>query len=149
MNKAASSLPQFDIPVKTTQEFTGNVTPLLHQIKHALNALIQSGEATTIDIHAMPLAPGELEHIETTLGVGEVSVVLNALGHSNIIETQYPGVWLISHQNTEGALLGKFIEVAVIPDILCAQKSDIQAGLEQLNQKLTESTSTEINNEAN
>lgn len=146
MNHTDTSIPDFDIPVTVTNEFTGNVTPLLHEIRHALAALLETGEQTIIDLRSMPLAPGEEAHIETALGQGEVRVELNALGRSEIIETQYPGVWLITHSNTDGALLGKYIEIALIPDILQAQQGDIQAGLEQLSDTLT--TSTEKTNEA-
>ncbi|MCP4008933.1 MAG: hydrogenase expression/formation protein [Proteobacteria bacterium] len=146
MNHSNTSIPEFDIPVTVTDEFTGNVTPLLHEIRHALAALLETGEQTIIDLRSMPLAPGEEAHIETALGQGEVRVELNALGRSEIIETQYPGVWLITHSNTDGALLGKYIEIALIPDILQAQQGDIQAGLEQLSDTLT--TSTEKTNEA-
>lgn len=141
------TIPEWDIPVTVTSEFTGNVTPLLHEIRHALGALLENGKQTIIDLRSMPLAPGEEAHIESALGKGEVRVELNALGRSDIIETQYPGVWLITHSNTEGAVLGKYIEIALIPDILQAQAGDMQAGLEQLSEKL-QSTSTEKNNEA-
>lgn len=146
MNHTDTSIPKFDIPVTVTEEFTGNVTPLLHEIRHALSALLESGEQTIIDLRSMPLAPGEEAHIEAALGQGEVLVELNALGRSEIIETQYPGVWLITHSNTDGTILGKYIEIALIPDILQAQEGDIQAGLEQLRDTLT--TSTEKTNEA-
>ncbi len=146
MNPTDTSIPEFDIPVTVTDEFTGNVTPLLHEIRHALAALLETGEQTIIDLRSMPLAPGEEAHIETALGQGEVRVELNALGRSEIIETQYPGVWLITHSNTDGVLLGKYIEIALIPDILQAQQGDMQTGLEQLSDTLT--TSTEKTNEA-
>jgi len=137
---------KIDIPVRVTAEFTGNVTPLLHEIRHALSALLENGEQTIIDLRSMPLAPGEEAHIETALGQGEVRVELNALGRSDIIETQYPGVWLVTHSNTDGTILGKYIEIALIPDILQAQGGDIQAGLEQLSDTL-KTTSTEKDNE--
>jgi len=146
VNHTDTSIPDFDIPVTVTNEFTGNVTPLLHEIRHALAALLETGEQTIIDLRSMPLAPGEETHIETALGQGGVRVELNAPGGSEVIETQYPGVWLITHSNTDGALLGKYIEIALIPDILQAQQGDIQAGLEQLSDTLT--TSTEKTNEA-
>ena len=146
MNHTDTSIPEFDIPVTVTAEFTGNVTPLLHQIRHALSALLENGEQTIIDLRSMPLAPGEEAHIETALGQGEVRVELNALGRSDIIETQYPGVWMITHRNTDDTILGKYIEIALIPDILQAQQGDIQAGLEQLGETL-KTTSTEKDNE--
>lgn len=136
----SDTVPAPDIPVTTASEFTGNVTPLLHEIRHALTALLESEEQTVIDLRAMPLAPGEEERIEAELGRGEVRVELNALGRSDIVETQYPGVWLITHSNTEGKVVGKYIEVALIPDILQAQQGDIEAGLEQLSNTLTIST---------
>jgi len=146
VNHTDASIPEFDIPVTVTAEFTGNVTPLLHEIRHALSALLENGEQTIIDLRSMPLAPGEEAHIEAALGQGEVRVELSALGRSDIIETQYPGVWMITHSNTDGAILGKYIEIALIPDILQAQQGDIQAGLEQLSETL-KTTSTEKDNE--
>jgi hydrogenase-1 operon protein HyaF len=142
MNHTETSIPDIDIPVRVTHEFTGNVTPLLHEIRHALSALLENGNQTIIDLRSMPLAPGEEAHIEAALGQGEVRVELNALGRSDIIETQYPGAWLITHSNTDGTILGKYIEIALIPDILQAQQGDIQAGLEQLSDTL-KTTSTE------
>ena len=138
MNSGPAQTPS--IPVATEGEFTGNVTPLLHEIRHALAALLESDEQTVIDLRAMPLAPGEEERIEAALGQGEVRVELNALGRSDIVETRYPGVWLITHSNTEGKVVGKYIEIALIPDILQAQQGDIEAGLEQLSNTLTIST---------
>ncbi len=136
MNKAPESFPEFDIPVTVAEEFTGNVTPLLHEIRHAVQALLAEGETTTIDMRSMPLAPGEETRIETLLGEGEIRVELNALGRSDIIETRFPGVWLITHRNTEDVILGKHIQICFIPDILKAQQRDIEAGLEQLSSEL-------------
>ncbi len=136
MNKAPESFPEFDIPVTVAEEFTGNVTPLLHEIRHAVQALLAEGETTTIDMRSMPLAPGEETRIETLLGEGEIRVELNALGRSDIIETRFPGVWLITHRNTEDVILGKHIQISFIPDILKAQQRDIEAGLEQLSSEL-------------
>jgi hydrogenase-1 operon protein HyaF len=146
MKHTDATLTNVDIPVRVTEEFTGNVTPLLHEIRHALGALLENGEQTIIDLRSMPLAPGEEAHIITALGQGEVRVELNALGRSDIIETQYPGVWLITHSDTNGTMLGKYIEIALIPDILQAQQGDIQAGLEQLSDTL-KTTSTKTDNE--
>jgi hypothetical protein len=49
---------------------------------------------------------------------------------------------MITHKNTDGTILGKYVEIALIPDILQAQQGDIQAGLEQLGETL-KTTSTE------
>ena len=140
MTPNSTPAPEFDIPVTVNDAYTGNVTPLLNEIRHALTALLEQDQRTVIDLRAMPLAPGEETRIEEELGQGEVRVELSALGKSDIVETRYPGVWLITHSNTEGKVIGKYIEIALIPDILQAQQGDIEVGLEQLSQKLTTST---------
>lgn len=136
MKATTNSFPEFNIPVTVAKEFTGNVTPLLHEIRHAIQALLDKGQITTIDLRSMPLAPGEEAHIDTLLGEGEVRVELNTLGRSDIVETRFAGVWLITHFNTEGVILGKHIEISFIPVILKAQQRDIEAGLNQLNSEL-------------
>ena len=66
--------------IQLGDELTQNVKPLLHEIKHALEGLIENGESSIIDLRSIPLAPGEEEKILDTLGKGEVSAQLDALG---------------------------------------------------------------------
>ena len=66
--------------------FYGNVRPLLSEILHAIDRLLDTGEPTTIDLAGLPFGPGELEHLEATLGEGELGARLDALGTSRIRE---------------------------------------------------------------
>lgn len=111
---------------------TGNVAPLLNEVRHALRRLIDSGEPTTIDLRAIPLAPGEEDEIERRLGVGEVTIQVNALGPSEIRETSFPGVWLVIHYNGENEVLGKYVEIDRIPAIVVCPAEDLYDGLESL-----------------
>ena len=115
---------------------TGNVVPLLHEIRHALRHWLDDREITTIDLRSIPMAPGEEDEIAEVLGTGEVFVQLTALGPSEIIETRYPGVWLVTHHNSNREIIGKFIEVCDLPRLLKAADEDICAGLEQLEAQL-------------
>jgi len=119
---------------------TGNVRPLLHEIRHALARLQAGGEGTVIDLASLPLAPGEERRIEEALGTGEVRVELDALGPSTIVETSYPGVWLVTHRNTENEVIGRLIEVARIPALVASQQEDIAAGLARLVSELDDDT---------
>ena len=38
----------------------GQVAPVLHEIRHALSRLVETGEPTRIDLSAMPYGPGDL-----------------------------------------------------------------------------------------
>ncbi|MGB5259595.1 MAG: hydrogenase expression/formation C-terminal domain-containing protein [Gammaproteobacteria bacterium] len=116
---------------------TGNVAPLLHQIRHALRQLLETGNETIVDLRSLPMGPGEEDRLVAALGQGEVQVLLTALGPSEIIETQYPGVWLVTHQNSDGEIIGKFIEVCEFPRLCKAQAEDIRAGLQRLEEQLS------------
>lgn len=111
---------------------THNVRPLLNEIRHALEKLLATGETSAIDLRSIPLAPGEEEQIEATLGTGEISAVLQAMGPSEIRETGYPGVWLVTHFNVDRQLMGKFIEITRVPELLKSQDVDIADGLQRL-----------------
>ena len=117
---------------------TRNVLPLLHEIRHALRQLLDTGETTTIDLRGLPMAAGEQERLIDFLGKGEISVQMDALGKSEIIETSFPGIWLIVHYNASQEIMGKFIEITRIPAILEAQARDMEDALASLQAKLEE-----------
>ena len=126
---------QFNIQIG--DDLTRNVQPLLHEIRHALNALLETGDTSVIDLRSIPLAPGEEARLIDRLGRGEVVVELNALGPSEIYETQYRGVWLVTHFNEDNNIIGRFIEITLFPEILKAQREDMQDSLLQLEDELS------------
>jgi hydrogenase-1 operon protein HyaF len=77
-----------------------------------------------------------------TLGRGEVQAQLDALGLSEVTETRYAGVWVVTHYNDEDNIISRFIEVTTIPVILCSQTEDIMAAYSSLTLDLDESQQT-------
>ncbi len=130
--------------IQLGDELTHNVKPLLHEIKHALDTLIETGKSTMIDLRSIPLAPGEEDKILNTLGQGEVQAQLNALGLSQIIETQYPGVWIVTHYNDEQHVTSRFIEVTTMPEILCSQTEDIMEAYSRITLDLRDDIETNV-----
>jgi hydrogenase-1 operon protein HyaF len=124
------------LPVGAAEALTHNVQPLLHEIRHALAKLLDDGGSTVIDLRSLPLAPGEEQRLLDELGHGEVYARMHLLGPTEIVETRYPGVWVVVHFNNDNEVIGKFIEVCSIPDLLCSQQEDIRQGLEQLQSHL-------------
>ncbi|MDH5454559.1 MAG: hydrogenase expression/formation protein [Gammaproteobacteria bacterium] len=112
--------------------FHGNVRPILNEVKHALDKLLETDIPTTIDLASLPFGPGELEYLEATLGTGELSARLDALGSSRIRETIYPGVWWVEHRNAFDEIVGRYIEITRSPEILSSQDADIAAGRARL-----------------
>ena len=116
--------------------FHGNVKPILNEVLHAVDRLLETGEPTTIDLASLPFGPGELEHLEASLGNGELTAELDALGASRIRETAYPGVWWLEHRNAHNEIVGRFIEITRTPEILSSQEADIVAGRARLEDQL-------------
>ena len=131
-----STLEQFNI--QGSNELSWNVMPLLHQIKHAMHNLLENNINEIIDLRSIPLAPGEEDRLLEILGEGEVNAQLNALGFSDIIETQYTGVWLVTHRNDENEIISRNIEISLMPEILLAQKEDLSLAYERLAMNLDE-----------
>ncbi|MDH3614451.1 MAG: hydrogenase expression/formation protein [Gammaproteobacteria bacterium] len=129
-------MSSLDAIAVNTEVVTGNVEPLLHEVRHALKRLANGEDGTVIDLRSLPLAPGEEEQIEAALGQGEVRAELNALGPSLVQETSYPGVWLVTHRNAEQAVVGRFIEVTDMPELLKSQQADIEYGINRLENEL-------------
>jgi hydrogenase-1 operon protein HyaF len=142
MDRVNDSLQSIEVRVEDAAPvdvdyFTLNVVPLLHEVRHALTRLLETGEATTIDLGSIPLAPGELEKIDGALGIGELRAELNALGPSQIYETSFSGVWRINHLNATNEVVGRYVEVTRIPAILLAQEADVRNSLDLLTRKLS------------
>ncbi len=120
---------------------TGNALPVLHEIRHALSALVENGTVTTIDLGAIPFAAGDERLLDEVLGVGEVRATLNLMGESQIQECAIPGVWRIDHYNAEGETQSRFVEVTFMPEIMKTQREDAELGLESLVERLREKDS--------
>ena len=134
-------------PVKDVLSYvgTGNADPILREIRHALEKLVNTGEATTIDLGAIPFGPGDERILDDVLRQGEVRATLTALGTSHIAETAIPGVWRVDHLNEDGEVQSRFVEVTHCPDILKTQQADAEFGLEQLNARLKEREAARAN----
>ena len=120
-----------DIPVQLGAAH-GNVRPILSEVLHALDKLLDDDVPTTIDLAGLPFGPGELEKLEAALGEGELVARLDALGTSHIRETAYPGVWWVEHRNVNDEITGRYIEVTRFPEILSSQDADIGAARARL-----------------
>ncbi len=130
-----------DIAIKVENEDShsvGNISALLAEIAALLEKFLATGASAQIDLKSLPLGPLEYEQLRLTLGQGEVSARLEAIGPSEIAETYFPGVWWVTHFNVEGDIVADLIEIASCPGILASQPEDVQAGLARLHGILKE-----------
>jgi hydrogenase-1 operon protein HyaF len=139
MSPPIKNLKAIPIYAQTDETYSvGNIRALLAEIAARLEKLADSGETGMIDLNSLPFAPGEYEQLRQTLGQGEVSARIEAIGPSEIIETRYPGVWWVTHYNVEGDIVADMIEIAWLPEIIQSQPEDVHAGLELLRAQLAD-----------
>ena len=127
-----SSINNAQFNIHSGNELTWNVAPLLHEIRHALQTYLETGETSIIDLRSIPLAPGEEDTIIKTLGQGEVQAHLDVLGPSEVYETKYAGVWMVTHYNDDDNIISRFVEVTDTPDVLKSQREDVVDALNAL-----------------
>jgi hydrogenase-1 operon protein HyaF len=116
----------------TVELASGNVEPLLHEIGHALERLLDGGQAEVIDLRGVPLAPGEEGRILEFLGRGEVSAELDALGLTTVAESRFAGVWVVTHHDAAGEIIGRLIEITYVPEIIRSQVTEMRESRERL-----------------
>lgn len=114
----------------------GNAVPILHEVRHALERLIHTGESTKIDLSSIPFGPGDEERLTARLGTGEVSASIDALGPTRIHETAIPGVWLVDYRSGEDERLALHIEITTFPEILRTQPEDLAIAISALDAQL-------------
>jgi hydrogenase-1 operon protein HyaF len=115
---------------------TGNAKALLHELADLLEAWLRGGEAASIDLRSLPLTRGDYEELRAALGAGAVAARVEAIGASEARETQYAGVWWVTHYNEAGEVVADLIEVCEVPELLRAPAEDAAEGLVRFRQAL-------------
>jgi hydrogenase-1 operon protein HyaF len=137
MSSPSNNLKSIPIYAQAEEAYSvGNIRALLAEIAARLEKLANDGTTGSIDLNSLPFAPGEYEQLRQTLGQGEVSARIEAIGPSEITETRYPGVWWVTHYNVEGDIVADMLEITTIPEIIRSQPEDIRTGLELLRAQL-------------
>jgi hypothetical protein len=108
------------------------VLALLNEIEAKLDAMVNAGEDSTIDLRCLIGMPQEVELLRKTLGKGEVSATINNIGITLAQETAIPCVWWLSHRGFDDSRQGEFVEIAETPELLRSDRLDIQKGLAEL-----------------
>ena len=133
-----------DIPVKVSPSNelrnapSAQVLAILKELQTMLDTLVETGDENYVDIHGMPLLPGEIQSLKYILGTGEVDATIAALGPTHVTETSIPGIWWVTHKNANDEIISEFIEVTDLPEILKTQHHDLHEAPEKFAQRLKE-----------
>jgi hydrogenase-1 operon protein HyaF len=138
-----SRLSDISIRVEHTKGSPSNLvvaTQVLREIQRLLARFLATGEAGTIDLRAQPhMEPATYRHLRQALMTGEVTALIDADIKVEVTETQYSGVWWLTHRNADDEIVTEVIDIALIPDILKTHVAEMRAGLTRLDQALSAS----------
>jgi hydrogenase-1 operon protein HyaF len=114
----------------------GNARALLRELEAMLERFVERDERGSIDLRSLPLLPGDYERLRETLGTGEVSALVQAMGATEVHETAIPGIWWVRHFDEAGEVSAELIEVTDVPEILKTHPADVRRGWEALRERL-------------
>lgn len=132
----------------STPPLIGLADSVLCEIAQALQAFVQTGETSAIDLRSIPMTDADREVLEERLGHGEVSVTLDVAGNSEIWETGYAGVWWVRHRGADERIAAETIVISTIPDILQTHKDDAEVAAERLAQVVAAMPASEYKEDA-
>lgn len=122
------------------QTIGGGVVAILHQVGHLLSRLAETGEGGAIDLHSLPMAPGDYETLRSALGDGEIEATLNTGSPSRIRETAFHGAWWVQHCDPSGEVAAEYLEITTVPAMLATDPHDVRRGARMLEQQIPQMT---------
>ncbi len=132
-----------DIPVKIERNApeAGHAIAraVLRDVRAALAAWLATGAPGAVDLKNVPrMRSEEYQYLRDVLATGEVSIAIEAQASVDIRETQYPGVWWVTHRNDQGETVTEIIEITDVPVILKPHAVEVRGGLQRLERVLAE-----------
>lgn len=129
-----SKLEEIGVSVETVDSSPSQLLAILSELQSKLAVLNREGTADSIDLRTLPMFPGDHEQLKETLGCGEITVSIDAMGPTEIYETAVSGIWWITHYNSEDENIAEYIEITALPELLKTDPQEIQQAEQQLQQ---------------
>jgi hydrogenase-1 operon protein HyaF len=93
----------------------------------------QPGQAPhVVNLSLLPLAPGDIAHIDHQLGTGRVVILSRGYGNCRITNTRVAHTWRVVYYNSQDAVILNTIEVCGLPEVACAAAEDLADSAERL-----------------
>lgn len=109
------------------------IQAILRRVQEALAHFLDTGVVGAVDLRGAPHMDADTyQSLKDALSTGEVTATVAAEARVEIRETQYPGVWWITHFNERGAIVTEVIEITEVPAILRCHVTDLRAGQQRL-----------------
>ena len=132
-------IPIEDLP-DAEEDFTlsEDLQAVLQLLMDMVISLVETGASNFIDLKSASLAHDDHEKLKLILGEGEVEAIITALGPTHVVETLIPGVWWVTHKNSNDEVISEFIEVTSLPEILLTHHEELWHSVDVMEGRLKE-----------
>lgn len=89
-----------------------------------------------INLSLLPHTEGDLTLLDRMLGRGAATVLSRGYGNCRVMSTGVSRVWWVRFYNSQDSLILNSIEIADVPEVVCAAPEDIEDSRERLAQIL-------------
>lgn len=142
-----SKLEEIEVSIEQLNNSPSQVLAILHELQSRIQQLNQHGQHDSIDLRSLPLFPGDYELLKETLGYGEIHVSIDAMGPTEIYETSIPGIWWVTHYNSQDEIIAEFIETTTLPELLKTDPQELEQAERQLQQLIDDVHQHNLNRE--
>lgn len=113
-----------------------NALSILVELSALLDRYRRDGSPGIINLSLLPLSEAEVEFLDERLGRGPVDILSRAYGKCQIISTCTRDVWWVRYYNSMNTLILNTLEVAKVPEVVCAAPEDLADSAERLDEIL-------------
>ena len=111
-----------------------NVKPVLAEIRDRMANYRPGQPAHVVNFTLLPMAPADMEFLQTTLGAGPVRLMSRGYGSCRVTATAARHVWSVQYANTMDTVVLDTLEIVDAPAAIVAAPEDFADSSERLAQ---------------
>lgn len=110
-----------------------NAIPLLTELNEkVLQSELPNFIPHVINLTLLPQSDEDIALLAERLGVGPVTILSRGYGNCRVTSTTTRNVWWVRYFNSQDAIILNTLEVATVPQVVCAAKEDLEDSAERL-----------------
>lgn len=124
------------MPVIPNNDAVINAPSILVELAEFQAKYRAGGDPHVINLSLLPHTPEDLEHIDTTLGAGRVTILSRGYGNCRVSATGVANVWWVQYFNSMDSLILNTLEIVDVPEVVLAAPEDLTESVERLQEIL-------------
>ncbi|MFC4253009.1 hydrogenase expression/formation protein [Sinimarinibacterium flocculans] len=89
-----------------------------------------------INLTLLPLSPEDVVHLDERIGSGRATILSRGYGNCRVSSTRVPNCWRVVYYNSQDAVILNTLEIADMPEAVCAAAEDMSDALPRFQEVL-------------